>query len=180
MPSRLLTIPALAVVALLAAKQMPAQLAVYGMGSGIFLGSGSNSGGFSSFGYTVGIYDDFARLGPLKLGGDARYLQSSSSRDSNYNNEIRGALIGPRLSLALPLIPFKPYVQAEVGDIATNYGEVSNLPNALTYQLQGGLDFTIFPHVDLRAEYGGGQIKDYGTYGTRTVQEVGLGAVVRF
>ncbi len=164
----------------LAAGKASAQVAVYGMGSGAFLGSGSSSGGFSSFGYTVGLYDDLVRLGPLKLGGDVRYLQGTSSGSNNHQNKVRGGLLGPRLSLALPLVPFKPYLQAEVGDVATNYGTLSNLPNSFAYQIQGGLDFTVFPHLDLRAEYAGGQIRDYGSGGFRTLQGASFGLVVRF
>lgn len=164
----------------LTAKNLPAQVAVYGMGSGIFLGAGANSGSLNTYGFTLGVYDNFVRLGPLKLGADARYLQGTSSGNGNYTNKVVGALVGPRLTLSLPLIPFKPYLQAEVGDVATNYGYLSNLPNSLAYQIQGGLDFTIFPHIDLRAEYGGGQINRYGATGKQSLQEAGLGAVVRF
>lgn len=159
------------------------------MGSGGFLGStnapqGSllaQNGGFSAFGGTFGLYDDFLRLGPLKLGGDVRYFQQTSSNSGPYGNKLRGATAGARLALKLPLFPLKPYVQAEIGDIATNYGTQPNMPNSFTYQIQGGLDYTILPHLDLRAEYGGGQIKAYAGNGLdQSVQQAGLGLVVRF
>lgn len=171
---------ALSVALGLTAKTLPAQVAVYGMGSGVFLGAGASNGSLHTYGFTLGVYDNIVRLGPLKLGGDARYFQGTSSGSGNYTNKIVGALVGPRLTLSLPLIPFKPFIQAEVGDAATNYGYLSNLPNSLAYQIQGGLDFTIFPHLDLRAEYGGGQINRYGGDGKQSLQEAGLGAVVRF
>lgn len=165
-----------------------AQVAFYGMGSGGFLGSSNASqgsllgqgNGFSAYGGTFGLYDDFLRLGPFKFGGDVRYFQQTSSNGNSYGNKLRGATLGPRLALKLPLFPLKPYVQAEIGDIATNYGTQPNQPNVFTYQIQGGLDYTIFPHLDLRAEYGGGQIKTYGSGDKQTVQQVGLGLVVRF
>ena len=165
-----------------------AQIAVYGMGSGGFLGSATaaqgslvaQDGGFSAYGGTFGVYDDFARLGPLKLGGDVRYLQQTSSNGNSYGNKLRGGLVGLRLALKLPVIPFKPYVQAEIGDVATNYGTQPNKSNSFAYQVQGGLDYTIFPHLDLRAEYGGGQINGYGTSEKQTLQQVGVGLVVRF
>ena len=150
------------------------------MGSGGFLGGGQSSNGFSAFGGTFGLYDNFVRLGPLKLGGDLRYFQDTSSNNSSYDNKLRGGMAGPRLVLSLPLIPFKPYLQGEIGDVATNYGVQSGLNNSFAYQVQGGLDFTIFPHLDLRAEYGGGQINGYTGGNKRSLQEAGLGLGVRF
>ena len=165
-----------------------AQIAIYAMGSGGFLGSTNaapssllgQNGGFSAYGGTFGLYDDFARLGPLKFGGDVRYFQQTSSNGNSYGNKLRGATVGPRLALKFPVFPLKPYVQAEIGDIATNYGTQPNQPNSFTYQIQGGLDYTLLPHLDLRAEYGGGQIKAYGNGAKQTVQEAGIGLVVRF
>ncbi|MGI4828709.1 MAG: outer membrane beta-barrel protein [Janthinobacterium lividum] len=167
-----------------------AQIAIYGMGSGGFLGSTNASqgsliaqnSGFSAYGGTFGLYNDFLRLGPLNLGGDVRYLQQTSSNDNSYGNKLRGGLVGLRLALKLPVVPFKPYVQAEVGDVATNYGTQPNETNSFAYQVQGGLDYTIFPHLDLRGEYGGGQINGYG-YGNgqkQALQQASLGLVVRF
>lgn len=156
------------------------QVGVYAMASGGFLGAGTASGSFSAYGGTFGLYDNFVRLGPLKLGGDLRYFQDTSSNNSSYDNKLRGGLAGPRLVLSLPLIPFKPYLQAEIGDVATNYGVQSGLNNSFAYQIQGGLDFTIFPHLDLRAEYGGGQIDGYTGGNKRSLQEAGLGLAVRF
>ncbi len=158
-----------------------AQFAIYGMGSGGFLGSlPSQNGGFSAYGGTFGVYDDFKHFGPLHLGADGRYFQDTSSNGNSSGNKLRGGLVGPRLALALPVVPLRPYVQAEVGDIATNYGTQPNQPNSFTYQIQGGLDFTIFPHLDLRGEYGGGQINGYGSGHKQSVQEAGIGLVLRF
>ena len=164
------------------------QVAVYAMGSGGFLGSTSasqgslllQSNGFSAYGGTFGVYDDFLRLGPLKFGTDVRYFQQTSSNGNSYGNKLRGATAGARLALKLPLFPLKPYVQAEIGDIATNYGTLPNLPNSFTYQIGGGLDYTLLPHLDLRAEYAGGQIKAYGDGQKQSVQQAGAGLVVRF
>ncbi len=158
-----------------------AQFAIYGMGSGGFLGSlPPQNGGFSAYGGTFGVYDDFKHFGPLHLGADGRYFQYTSSNGNSSGNKLRGGLIGPRLALALPALPFRPYVQAETGDIATNYGTQPNQPNSFTYQIQGGLDFTIFPHLDLRGEYGAGQIPAYGSGQKQTVQEASVGLVVQF
>ncbi len=149
------------------------------MGSGGFLGSTPGVPSFSAYGGTFGVYDDFLRLGPLKLGGDARYFQQTGSNNP-YGNKLHGGLAGLRLGLKLPLVPFKPYVQAEVGGVGTNYGTQPNDAGVFAYEVQGGLDYTIFPHLDLRAEYGGGGIGAYAGNGRQTLQQVGLGAVVRF
>lgn len=178
-------------IALLASALAPtanAQVAMYGMGSGGFLGAttasqGSlvlQSGGFSAYGGTFGVYDDFAHAGPLHLGADARYFQNTSSNGNSYGNKLRGGLAGLRLDLHAPLIPFKPYLQAEVGGVGTNYGTQPNTSGSFAYQIQGGLDFTIFPHLDVRGEYGGGQISGAFNGSRQSIQEVGLGLVVRF
>ena len=165
-----------------------AQVGIYGLASGGFLGSTSThqgslvlqNGGFSSFGGTFGVYDNFLRLGPIKLGGDARYFQENSSNNNSYGNKLHGGLAGLRLALNIPLLPVKPYLQAEVGGVGTNYGVQADDTAAFAYQIQGGLDYTIFPHLDLRAEYGGGQIDGVFHDTKQTMQEAGLGLVVRF
>ncbi len=164
-----------------------AQFAIYGMGSGGILGSthtipGSTSqqdAGFSSGGFTIGAYDDFAKVGPLRFGIDGRYFTQSSSNSNSYGNKIHGGLVGARLSLKLPVIPLKPYVQAEVGGVGTNYGVNPDTTSSSAWQINGGVDLTVFPHLDLRAEYGGGLINAYQS-GNQTLQEFGGGAVIRF
>ena len=157
-----------------------AQVAVYAMGSGGFLGSTPGNGGFSAYGGTFGVYDDFLRLGPLKLGADARYFQQTASNGNRYGDKLHGGLAGLRLALKLPLLPVKPYVGAEIGGVGTNYGTQPNSVGVFAYQVQGGLDFTIFPHLDARGEYGGGSIRAYGSTQSQTLQEAGLGLVLRF
>ena len=163
-----------------------AQVAIYGMGSGGFLGSvnapqGSlvENSGFSAYGGTFGIYDDFAHLGPLHFGVDGRYFTDTSSNNNSYGNKLRGGLGGVRADFHLPVLPLRPYVQAEVGEASTNYGVNPNTSGSLAYQIQGGLDYTIFPHLDLRAEYGGGQMNGFGG-NKQALQEAGIGLVVRF
>lgn len=177
-----LTLILAALVLSAGAARARAQFAVYAMGSGAFLGSAAGSGGFNAYGGTFGVYDDVVRLGPVKLGGDLRYFQNTSSNNNPTvgGNKLRGGMIGPRLAVNIPLLPIKPYLQAEIGDVATNYGILANMPNSFAYQIQGGLDFTIFPHLDLRGEYGGGQIHSYGDSRQQSLQEAGLGLVIRF
>ncbi len=166
-----------------------AQIGIYGMGSGAFLGTATatqgslvaQQSGFSAYGGTFGLYDNFLRLGPLKLGADARYFQETSSNNNTYGNKLHGGLAGARLALNLPLFPLKPYLQAEIGGVGTNYGTQADDTGSFAYQIQGGVDYTIFPHLDLRAEYGGGQITSvYGSGNKQSLQEAALGLVVRF
>ncbi len=182
--SRVFFIPLLVFIPLLlaGAPAADAQIGVYAMGNGGFLGSADGRSGFSAYGGTFGIYDNLVRLGPVKLGADARYFEDTSSNGNpqTNGNTLHGGLAGLRLALNLPLLPFKPYVQAEAGGVGTNYGTQPNTLGVFAYQVQGGLDYTVFPHLDLRAEYGAGNIRAYGSNDRQTLQEAGLGAVLRF
>ncbi len=163
------------------------QFAVYGLFSGGILGStrtipGSNApqdAGFSSGGFTIGAYDEFTKTGLIHFGIDGRYFSESSSNSNSYGNKLHGGLIGARLSLKLPILPLKPYVQAEVGGVGTNYGINANTTSSSAWQINGGVDYTVLPHLDLRAEYGGGLINAYQG-GNQTLQQFGGGVVLRF
>lgn len=173
--------------AVVLAPEAHAQFAVYGMGSGAILGAtptipGNNqqgNAGFAAGGFTVGAYDDFTKAGPLRFGIDGRYFTQSSASSASYGNKIHGGLVGARLSLKIPVLPLKAYVQAEVGGVGTNYGVNASTTSSSAWQVNGGVDLTVFPHLDLRAEYGGGLINAYQG-GNQTLQEVGGGAVFRF
>lgn len=162
-----------------------AQVGVYAMGSGGHLSgyqtsvAGATANGFWAGGATLGVYDDFAKLGPLRLGGDVRgFVQHGSHQP--YENQLRGGLVGLRLDLRAPLVPFHPYIQAEVGGASTNFGYNSSRSGYFAYQVQVGADFTVFPHLDLRAEYGGGQLHSVFGSTSLPMQQVGGGVVVRF
>jgi|SRR6185312_1489640 len=172
-----------------------AQFAIYGMGSaGRLSGFSStssspagpptasvNGGNFWAYGGTAGIYDDFLKLGPIKLGGDVRgFIERSSNSNNTNGNSLRGGLVGLRLALHAPLVPAKPYIQAEVGGASTNYGQNSSNTGNFAYQVQVGADFTIFPHVDLRAEYGVGQLRGVLGSNSSNMQQAGAGLAVRF
>ncbi len=168
-------------VGLVVAGTARAQFALYVMGSGGHLGANAinNTSAFTAYGGTVGGYDNFFGAGPLKLGGDARFFVQSSGNSNTFGNQLRGGLLGMRLALHPPIFPLKPYVQAEVGGASTNYGIQSNRALNFAYQVQGGVDWTVFPHVDVRGEYGGG--KALGSLGgtSSTLQEFGAGIVLR-
>ncbi len=164
-----------------------AQFGAYATASGAFLGSTGTlsasqtsveDSGFGAYGATFGAYDTFLSFGPVKLGADARYFFANSSNGSVVSNKVRGGLGGPRLVVKLPFLSLKPYVQAEFGGVLTNYGFQSNEVSKFAYQIQGGVDYTLVPHLDVRAEYGGGQVG--GVFRSQSLQEAGLGAVLRF
>jgi Outer membrane protein beta-barrel domain len=171
-------------VFLVATASAGAQIGIYGMGSGGYLtgpGVGANSSGSGSllaWGGTFGVYGAGYGLGPIHLGGDLRgFVQNSGD---NPGNKLLGVLAGPRLSFGLPPIPLRPYIQAEVGLGSTNYGVSADRSNHFAYQIQGGLDIAIIPHLDIRTEYGAGQIDGDNGYSThQTLQEFGIGLGLR-
>ena len=165
-----------------------AQYGIYAMGSGGFLGSVAAPAGslvvsqnsFSAFGGTFGIYGTLLKAGPLRFGGDARYVIESSSGNTPYRNQIRSGLAGPRLALRSHLAPFSPYVQFLIGGVSTNYGRYASRSSSFAYQVQVGLDYAVAPHVDARVEYGGGKLGSaFDGYHT-AMQQVGIGVAVRF
>jgi hypothetical protein len=170
---------------LLAADHGHAQLAIYGMGSGghesgpgVGTRTSSNgNGSFIAWGGTGGAYYEFLHLGPARLAVDGRFFLEHTGNNTSYGNKLEGGLGGLRLDGHLPLIPLIPYVQAEVGGAGTNNGTDPALTTGVAYQVQFGLDVTIFPHFDLRGEYGAGQMFLEGT--NPVLQQFGGGVVIR-
>ena len=125
------------------------------------------------------MYDDFLKLGPVKLGSDARFVIENSSNSTSYGNKILGGLIGLRLDAGgVPLLPAKPYIQAEIGGVGTNNGTSPNRSASFAYQVQVGGDFAILPHLDARVEYGAGQLTNINSTG-HTLQTFSAGIVLR-
>lgn len=172
-------------VALIACVTAEAQIGIYALASGGFLGSANLPGSrtqqnnsFAVFGGTFGVYDQFVKLGPVKFGGDGRFFVESGN-NGGYGNKLHGGFGGLRVAFQSGLLPIKPYVQAEVGGVSTNYGTETTNSTSFGYQVQGGLDFTLFPHLDGRAEYGGGQINSVYSGNRQTLQAIGFGLVLR-
>jgi opacity protein-like surface antigen len=135
---------------------------------------------FAAYGGTFGFYDTLLHAGPLRLGGDARYVIESSDGSTPYGNQVRSGLVGPRLALFSHAAPFSPYIQFEIGGVGTNYGHDASRSSSFAYQVQFGLDYTVAPHIDARAEYGGGTIGSEFSGLREGMQQVGLGIVARF
>ncbi|RXH56368.1 hypothetical protein [Granulicella sibirica] len=176
LPKKLLG-PAIALVlSFFLPKASHAQIGVYGElsathiknpNNGVSTSANLGDNNYWTTGGTVGVYDDFFHLGPLSLGPDLRFSGASGAKFG---------LGGARLAFHPPIFPIKPYVEALVGGISA-----SNLTNTksstLTYEVLGGIDYTLIPHVDFRAiEIGGGQLSD----ASRSMLTVSTGLVVRF
>lgn len=163
-----------------------AQTAIYGMfsaghysGLGVGYGTPPNqSGGMTARGGTFGVYDNFMPFGPIRFGGDARFLIQNSANSTTYGNKLAGFLVGPRVEIVPRPLPVKPYLQLEFGGVGTNNGTSTSKSTSFAYQVNGGVDFTLLPHLDLRGEYGAGQLTGLGN-SNHTLQEFGLGLVLR-
>ncbi len=173
------------VLCLGAALPAGAQLAPYAMFSaghysGLGVGPGTTAtgiGGITSLGGTFGIYDDKVHAGPARLGPDFRLMVQNSANSTPYGNKLLGVLVGGRVDFSgIPVIPFDPYLQLEIGGVGTNNGTSYNKATSFAYQVQFGGDFTLFPHVAGRLEYGTGQLTGTPNH---TLQTFGAGLVVR-
>ena len=135
---------------LLCAPVARAQFAVYGEGQAVRFDDQADASTTWFKGGTFGVYDDFLRLPLLGLGLDARGTFASGER-----MDFRSGLIGIRADARAPGLPFRPYVEGLVG-VGGTKSKVTSIyitpvySNKLEYEVLGGLDFTVFPHVDVR------------------------------
>lgn len=146
-------------------------------------------------GGTGGIYYDFLKLGPVKLGVDARGSILHTKRGAYVNFDGPGARIysalgGVRASFHTPYKALKPYIQVSAGLGRSDYGlyvyrAPSNqpLPNPIfnNFQYEGlaGLDIKLLPILDWRAaELGYGGLNPFGTYSHNyPIKQVSMGFV---
>jgi hypothetical protein len=137
-----------------------AQVGIYGQFNAVHAStSGTNL--YESTGWfvgpTAGVYYDFLHLGPVGIGADLRgsYLFQSPQK-------YRSILFGLRLAVKPPVLPLRPYIQGSVGvGGSTRSGLGGNgvlYNNKFQYQVVGGIDYTLVPHLDWRvAELGYGR-----------------------
>ena len=104
--------------------------------------SGQPNQGWAKAG-VIGLYADAANLGPLAVAVDVR---------GDCATDNKSFIVGPRLALHFPAFPLKPYSEILVG--RTSYTQPSNpnihLDSRFTASYVGGIDTTIFPHLDWR------------------------------
>jgi hypothetical protein len=118
-----------------------AQIGVYAGFSGAPInGSGATA---SAFGPTFGVYAQSGRY--ISLGGD---LRGSFLARSGFNYFTGAA--GPRIAIKPPVLPIRPYVEGLIGVASVKDGNNSSSSTNLNYQVLGGIDATILPHIDWR------------------------------
>ena len=146
-------------------------------------------------GGTGGVYYDFMKLGPMKLGADVRGSILTTKRGAYINFNGPGARIysvlgGVRGSFQTPVKSLKPYLQISVGLGRSDYGLYSSrpassqpVPNIIysNFQYEGlaGLDIKLLPVLDWRvAEFGYGGLDPFGTYSHNyPIKQVSMGFV---
>jgi hypothetical protein len=142
-------------------------------------------------GGTGGVYYDFLKLGPVKLGADLRGSILTTKRGAYVGANgpgahIYSALGGVRASFQTPIKSLKPYIQGSVGLGRSDYGIFSSGgsgPNAIhsnfEYEGLAGLDIKLLPIMDYRvAEFGYGGLNPFGTYSHNyPIKQVSMGFV---
>ncbi len=78
-------------------------------------------------GGTGGLYYDFLKLGPVRLGGDVRGSILTTKRGAFVTSNAGGTRIysvlgGVRAAIHTPIAPLKPYVQFSAGLGRSDYG----------------------------------------------------------
>src|SRR5260370_10279004 len=173
-----------AAVALVTATSAHAQFGVYGMftadrlsnsaSSPLPLPPNSTGSAFARantvdpLGGTGGVYYDFMKLGPVRLGADVRgsILTTKRGAYTNFNGpgaHIYSVLGGVRGVFHTPVNSLKPYLQISAGLGRSDYGlytgrPASNQPrpNVLytnfQYQELAGLDIKLLPIMDWRVD----------------------------
>ena len=180
---------------MVAGGRAEAQVGVYALGTAANLsgydvtGAAYNTGTYSapsytSYGATVGIYYDFATMGPFfKLGMDARVFHGSTSVAGTSTGLTTGGG-GVRVMAHFPKLPIRPYAQGEIGGESTNFGNPTVSGSGyFIFQVQMGVDVTVMKHVDVRGEYGRGKsdaVVAVGAVANETLQTYSGGVVLRF
>ena len=173
-------------IATFATATAHAQLGVYGTFTAQRLGNLKSSpeatdpsavnNDVSPLGGTGGIYYDFFKIGPVKLGADLRGSIVTTKRGAFTNANgggarINSALFGVRAVFNAPVFHsvLKPYLQASAGVGSTNYGLLygSNgvsLHTNFEYMGFVGVDIPLLPVMDFRlVELGMGGLNPFGT-----------------
>ena len=146
-------------------------------------------------GGTGGIYYDFLKLGPMRLGADVRGSILTTRRGGYVNFDGQGAHIysvlgGVRGVFHTKYAPLKPYIQLSAGLGRSDYGLITPMLNGgqvvihdnFAYQGLAGLDVKLMPIVDWRvAEFGYGGLDPFGTLSHNyPIKQVSMGFVVHF
>jgi hypothetical protein len=143
-------------------------------------------------GGTGGVYYDFLKLGPVKLGADLRGSILTTKRGAYVGANGGGARIysslgGVRAVIHTPLAPLKPYIQFSAGLGRSDYGLSKTVLNTghiiiynnFEYEGLAGLDIKLLPIMDWRvAEFGYGGLNPFGTLSHNyPIKQVSMGFV---
>ncbi len=188
-------------VATLATATAQAQLGVYGTFTANKLSNIKSSpeattpsavnNDVSPLGGTGGVYYDFLKLGPVKLGADLRGSIVTTKRGAYTNANgggarINSALFGVRAVFHAPVLQhvLKPYVQGSFGLGSSNYGLLYgntgvSLRNNFEYMGFAGVDIPLLPIMDFRlVELGVGGLNPFGANSHNySLQSVSTGVV---
>jgi hypothetical protein len=152
----------------------------------------TRSNDVNPLGGTGGVYYDFLKLGPVKLGADLRGSILTTKRGAyvNFNGggaRIYSALGGVRAAFHTPHPWLKPYIQGSVGLGRSDYGLFTQgstngsvvLHNNFEYEGLAGLDIKVLPIMDWRVvELGYGGLNPFGTYSHNyPIKQVSMGLV---
>jgi hypothetical protein len=139
-------------------------------------------------GGTGGVYYDFFKLGPVRLGADLRGSILTTKRGAYVTNDGGGTRIystlgGIRGVFHTPVAPLKPYIQLSAGLGRSDYGLFTNgavvLHNNFQYEGLAGLDIKLLPIMDWRvAEFGYGGLDPFGANSHNyPIKQVSMGFV---
>jgi hypothetical protein len=139
-------------------------------------------------GGTGGVYYDFLKLGPVRLGADLRGSILTTKRgayvaDNGGGTRIYSTLGGVRGVFHTPVASLKPYVQLSAGLGRSDYGLFTNgavvLHNNFQYEGLAGLDIKLLPIMDWRvAEFGYGGLDPLGANSHNyPIKQVSMGFV---
>ena len=196
----------LAAVAVVSTASAHAQFGVYGMFTVDNLSNiasapqpttptdlaNTRSNSVNPLGGTGGIYYDFMKLGPMRLGADVRgsILTTKRGAYENFNGggaRIYSVLGGVRGSFRTKYAPVKPYLQLSAGLGRSDYGLFTQgstngqvvIHSNFQYEGLAGLDLKLLPIMDWRViELGYGGLDPFGTYSHNyPIKQIGMGFV---
>ncbi|MDQ1693301.1 MAG: hypothetical protein QOH85_836 [Acidobacteriaceae bacterium] len=99
-----------------------------------------------AYGGLFGIYSDFAKVPPVRVGADLRF--SVIRLDSNTT--LFSTLIGPRVAFHPAAIPLTPYAEILIGTGRYSFSNNVGSATKFEYVALGGVDRPLVPHLDWR------------------------------
>ncbi len=133
--------------------------------SGPFAFLGQNATSKVFYGYNLGGYYDFYHAGSMSAGLDMRFADLHAD-----NAMLKDFLAGIRVSAQPFSRPFRPYLEATLGNGRTKPQDATVRVSKLDYAIFGGVDYPLARHIDFRVFEVG-----YGSLVTVSTATVGAG-----